>query len=253
MNASRPFARTTSRPLIAFCSAATAARSGAFFRTTTTRRAGSVFASSRNGFAAITRAHSAALRTKKSRLRPSRFAAPSSSNRSILSVAVRLLRKTRFPLCSSVRASSMPSTASRSRRSLIATTLRPARLIARTSPIYVANGLLAGLRRRLRRVVFRRLRRARPCHRQRRAVPERCHRALHLVVPLHEILEDRLVPLQPGIRDELQPVAARGFVGRFSDPVPDGDVRVAGHEVLALRVGARTLDRLVDQHAVGEI
>ena len=71
--------------------------------------------------------------------------------------------------------------------------------------------------------------------------------------PCDQVFEDRLVPLQAGVGDQLHPVAARGFVRRFGDAVPDRHVRLPRHEVRALRVGARALDRLVDQHAVREI
>src|SRR4029077_19752249 len=77
---------------------------------------------------------------------------------------------------------------------------------------------------RLRRVLIlpslHRLRRTRAIHRQADPVPERLDLALHLVMPLHEVVEDRLVPLQPGRRDERHPVAARGFVGRLGRAIP---------------------------------
>ena len=74
-----------------------------------------------------------------------------------------------------------------------------------------------------------------------------------LVAAGDQVFENRLVPVQACVRHELHPVPARRFVGRLREPVPDRHVRLARHEIWTLRGGARTLDRLVDQHPVGEI
>src|SRR4051812_11443067 len=116
-----------------------------------------------------------------------------------------------------------------------------------------APGSSAALRARRLVVGFRRLRWPRPVHRQADAVPERIDLALDFMLTSDQIFEDRLIPLQACVRDQLHPVAARRLVGRLGDAVPDGDVRLPGHEILALRVRARALDRFVDQYAVGEV
>src|SRR5262249_7057204 len=110
----------------------------------------------------------------------------------------------------------------------------------------------ASLRRR-RRIFLGRLWRSRPTEAQTDAVGERFDLPLDLVLSQDEVLEDRLVPLQAGCRDQLQPVAARGLVRRLGAAVPDRDVRIARHEVVGLRVCTGAFDRLVDQHAVREI
>ncbi len=58
------------------------------------------------------------------------------------------------------------------------------------------------------------------------AAPELIDFALDVVAALHEVVEDRLVPLQAGVRDELHPVAARGLVGRLGDAFPDRHVGI---------------------------
>src|SRR5436305_12276720 len=78
-------------------------------------------------------------------------------------------------------------------------------------------------------LALRRLRRPRPRHRQADAVPEGLHLALDLVMSLDEVLEDRLVPLEPRGRDELHPLAARRLVRRLGAAVPDGDLGIARH------------------------
>src|SRR4030095_3360632 len=79
---------------------------------------------------------------------------------------------------------------------------------------------------------LRRLWRARAIHRQADAAPERIDLALDLVAALHEVIEDRLVPLQPGVRDQLHPVAAGRLVRRLGAAVPNRDVGITRHEVL---------------------
>src|SRR5439155_13324790 len=85
---------------------------------------------------------------------------------------------------------------------------------------------LSGLfRRRVLVIVgLRRFRRTRTVHRQADAVPEGIDLPFDLMTALHKILEYRLVPLQARVRDELQPVAARGFVRRLGTAVPERDV-----------------------------
>ena len=112
------------------------------------------------------------------------------------------------------------------------------------------SGLLS---RRLLLRVLRNLRRPRAIHREADTAPERFHLALDLVAAGDQVFENRLVPVQACVRHELHPVPARRFVGRLREPVPDRHVRLARHEIWTLRGGARTLDRLVDQHPVGEI
>src|SRR5262245_9147182 len=109
------------------------------------------------------------------------------------------------------------------------------------------DGLLVLLRRRFLLSVFDRLRRPPPGQLEGDAVPDRVDFSLNLVMACDEVFEDRLVPLQTGVGDQLHPVAPRGFVGRFGDTVPDRHVWLTRHEVGALRVRARALDRLVDQ------
>src|SRR5262249_34070395 len=100
---------------------------------------------------------------------------------------------------------------------------------------------------------LRRLRRTRPIDAQTGAAPEQFDLALDFLVPLNQILEDRLVPLEASDRDELHPLAPGSLVRRFGAAVPDRHIRVPRHEVSGLWAGSGAFQRFVNQHAVREI
>ena len=120
---------------------------GASFRNITTRWLGSRSASFGNGLRATTSFHSSALRTRKSASRPRRFAASVSSRCSSSAPVRSSPRKTRFPLCSSVRASAKPSSLKKSRKSDIATARWPPTLTPRSSAMWTDARVILPLQR----------------------------------------------------------------------------------------------------------
>src|SRR5262245_19520194 len=117
-------------------SVATAFAVGAFFRIIATRWPGARFASSRKGFLATTVAHSLAVRTWKSVRRPRRFSASLSNSVSNAAPVLRPPLKTRLPLLSTERTCANPKSVRRSRRSDIATWVRPPRLTPRSRAMW---------------------------------------------------------------------------------------------------------------------
>ena len=86
----------------------------------------------------------------------------------------------------------------------------------------------------------------RAVHAQRHAPEERRTRAVHLVLSLVQVVEQRLVPRQPRLRHQLHPRSVGGLVRGFRRSAPDGDSGVEPEAALA----ARSLQRHLYEHAV---